>query len=115
MCVYLLGCGNPAEPSKIPKIEDENGRPKEYYTDKNGRPILTRPNPEFLTNLASAMDGHYIHVAFGKNLNDILPDLIESEYGIIGWEKKTESIDLTPYLLISSLFFLFMIPVVKSV
>jgi len=113
--VYLLGVGDSTEPSKIPKVEDENGKPKEYYTDKNGHPILTRPNPEFLTNLANVMDGHYIHAAFDKNLNDIFQGLIESERRIIDWEKKTRSVDLTPYLLISSLFLLLLIAIIKSV
>lgn len=113
--VYFIGVGNPIEPSKIPKTEDDEGNPIEYYAHKSGELILTRPNLEFLANLANAMDGHYIRAASGENLKNILLAHIESERRIISWEKRTETIDLTPYLLIGSLIFLFIIPFLKAV
>jgi len=113
---YLIGVGNTQEPSKIPQIEDEEGNPKEYYRQKEGGDfILTRPNPEFLTNLANATGGNYIHAISDKDLKDVLGKSIEKERRIIGFEKQTKAIDLTPYLLISSLVLLFIIPFIKSV
>lgn len=113
--VYLIGVGNTREPSKIPKTEDDKGEPKEYYTHKNGEFILTRPNPEFLANLANATGGHYLHANSNNDLKNILLDSIEIERKIISFETKSELIDLTPYLLICSLVFLFIIPILKSV
>ncbi len=114
--IYLIGVGNTREPSKIPQTEDEEGNPKEYYRQKEGGDfILTRPNPEFLTNLANSTGGHYFHATSDKDLKNILGSSIERERRIIGFEKQSKAIDLTPYLLISSLVFLFIIPFIKSV
>ncbi len=114
--IYLIGVGNTRESSKIPQTEDEEGNPKEYYRQKeSGDFILTRPNPEFLTNLANSTGGHYLHAASDKDLKNILGSSIERERRIIGFEKQSKAIDLTPYLLISSLIFLFIIPFIKSV
>jgi len=114
--IYLIGVGNIREPSKIPQTEDEEGNPKEYYRQKEGGDfILTRPNPEFLTNLANSTGGHYFHATADKDLKNIIGSSIEKERRIIGFEKQTKAIDLTPYLLISSLVFLFIIPFIKSV
>ena len=113
--VYLIGVGNPAEPSKIPRIENAEGKPVEYYAHESGELILTRPNPEFLANLANVLGGRYVHADSNQNLKNILLSLIESERIIIGWEKRKEPIDLTPYLLTGSLIFLFIIPFLKTV
>lgn len=113
--VYLIGLGNPAEPSRIPETEDEENNPKEYYREKGGEFILTRPNPEFLNTLANATKGKYIHAETAQDLKNILESSIEKERKIIGFEKRQETIDLTPYLLICSLVFLFIIPTIKSV
>jgi hypothetical protein len=114
IAVYFIAVGNTAEPSKIPKIADKDGN-IEYYTHENGQPVLTRPNPEFLIDLANATGGRYIHPAPDQNLENIMLTFIEEERTIIDWEKKTQSVDLTPYLLICSLIFLFVIPILKTV
>lgn len=113
--MYFFCIGDTRGPSKIPKEEDEKGNPKEYYLQKDGQPVLTRPNPEFLTNLANATGGHFVQAESSQDLKNILLNSIEQERRIIGWEQKTEPIDLTPYLLISSLVFLFIIPILKPV
>ncbi|MDP1629151.1 MAG: VWA domain-containing protein [bacterium] len=119
IAVYLIGIGNSREPSMIPKTEDAEGNPKEYYCqnqgEAKGQPILTRPNPEFLTRLANMTDGHYFQATSGKDLKNILESSIERERRIIGFQEKSKMVDLTPYLLISSLIFLFAIPIIKSV
>ncbi len=114
--IYLIGIGDIREPSKIPQTEDEEGNPKEYYRQKEGGDfILTRPNPEFLANLANSTGGHYFHAISDKDLKNILANSIERERRVIGFEKQSKAINLTPYLLISSLIFLFIIPFIKSV
>lgn len=117
--IYFIGVGDSREPSPIPKTEDENGNVKEYYIQINGEAagqrILTRPNPEFLASLANMTSGHYLHASSKEDLKNILLSSIESERRIIGFEERSDAIDLTQYLLISSLIFLFTIPIIKSV
>ncbi len=119
IAIYLVGVGNPRESSSIPKVEDENGDVKEYYIQTNGEAagqrILTRPSPEFLAHLANMTSGHYLHASSKEDLKNILLSSIESERRIIGFKERSDAIDLTQYLLISSLIFLFTIPIIKSV
>ncbi len=117
--VYLIGIGNSREPSPIPKVEDENGNVKEYYIETygkaKGQQILTRPNPEFLAHLANMTNGYYFHAASSQDLKNIFKTSLEKERRIIGFQEKTETHDLTPYLLFSSLILLFAIPFIKAV
>ncbi len=113
--IYLICIGNSRELSKIPKIEDSRGNIEEYYADENGEPVFTRPNPEFLINLANSTGGKFIQAESSQNLKDIMMNSIEKERRIVGFEKHSKSIDLAPYLLICSLVFLFVIPILKSV
>lgn len=116
--VYFIGIGDSRQPSPIPKVEDEDGRPKEFYRfgKEPGSPlILTRPNPEFLAGLANLTGGYFFEAQKNEDLKNIIKNALEKERRIIGFQEKTEMIDLTPVLLIWSLIFLFVIPVIKSV
>jgi len=113
--IYLIGIGDSRERSKIPKTEDDYGNPKEYYTHKNGDPVITRPNLEFLSNLADVTGGYYTHTDSDQDLKNVLVNSIEKERRIIGFKPVSELIDLTPYLAICSLMFLITIPFLKSV
>ncbi len=117
--IYFIAVGDDSKTSLIPKIEDENGNPKEYYTyeegEMAGQPISTRPHQEFLAQLANGIDGHYLQANDDETLNALLQDAIKQERRIIGFEEKTRIINLAPYLLIGALICLFTIPLIKSV
>jgi len=106
--IYLIGVGNIRESSKISTDRRRGRQSERILSPERKRRFYPHPaNPEFLANLANSTGGHYLHATSDKDLKNILGSSIESERRIIGFEKQSKAIDLTPYLLISSLVFSF--------
>lgn len=116
---YFVSVGNANMASPIPKSEDKEGKPKDYYKHEKGEAagqlILTRPHPEFLSQLANAVNGYFIEAKGNEKLKTILKEVISKERRIIGHEEKNQKNEIGFYLVTISLLFLFVIPLIKTV
>lgn len=98
IAIYVIGIGDPKKASPIPK-RDKDGNITGYEVTEDEETIYTRPNPEFLAEIAEIVGGAYQHDATGNELKHIFEQVIENNKNIIGIKKKSVIKDVSQYFL----------------
>ena len=97
LSVKLVGIGNPEKPSRIPVLDHLGIPTGEYDTDEKGL-IPTRPNFQFLGEIAHRLSGEFLDGRSGVELKSSLKDILSKEKRVIGYKPETAEILLVRYL-----------------
>ncbi len=94
--LYMIGMGDPNQASNIPK-KDKYGVTVGYERDQKGKIIWTRPNPDFLKEIARITGGNYVHDTTGEELENIFKAAIEKHRKIVGIRTKNILVDVSQH------------------
>ncbi len=105
---YLVGVGDPTVPMLIP-TRDKNGNHNGFLCcDEDGEMLETKPDLEYLKNIAAVFGGTYIHVWDGSDLLEELSDIIETERATIAEREEVVQHDISEWFFVPILFILFL-------
>lgn len=111
--IFLIGIGK--EDSLIPKEKDANGNVIEFFTEtqdgpEKGQLKYTTPDPFYMEEVASLVNGRFIAAEKGDELNSEIEDILNRERKIIGTNTETKLQNVSSWFIAVTLVLLFILP-----
>lgn len=103
--IYAIGMGSP-QGAPIP-VYDDRGNPVGFKQDQTGQTVLTKLDEKTLMEIAGTANGkYYLSTPAGKELDQILKDLMSLEKTEYGSKRITDFEDKFYYFLVPALLLL---------
>lgn len=114
----ILGIGNTKRASRIPKKVKKDGSIVTYHVFESGKnkgqAVLTRPDPEFLFQVARSIGGKYRHVTTFEEAKKELSQIFTREKKVLFFKEKKNISDIWWQFVFAGTVLLFVVPFLKS-